>query len=236
MEWQRSPLELTLTQSEIHVWQAQLDLSASQTAEFQATLSHDEQTRAERFKFDHHRQRFMNGRGILRSLLARYLKTEPKALKFSYGSHGKPFLENSNLKFNLAHSDNLALYAFTYDRAIGIDVEMIRPVSDLLAIANRFFSANESETIRQASDQSQQFFRYWTCKEAFLKATGDGLSQLSHLEIDIDQIVKLKKLPNSELIQNWILEEIKLESSFVGAIAAKAKSEKLTIIYFSDVA
>lgn len=236
MEWQRSPTELTLTPSEIHIWQAQLDLPESQTAEFRATLSTDEQARAERFKFDHHRQRFINGRGILRSLLARYVKTEPEALNFSYGSHGKPFLENSNLQFNLAHSDNLALYAFTYDRAIGIDIEMIRPVSDLLAIAHRFFSAQEAETIHRSPNQSQLFFRYWTCKEAFLKATGEGLSQLSQLEICLDQTVELKKLPNPELIQNWILEEIKLESSFVGAIAAKTKNEKLMIQYFSDVA
>lgn len=232
MEWQLSPTELTLSQSEIHIWQAKLDLSESQTTKFRTILSSDEQARADRFKFDHHRQRFINGRRILRSLLACYLQTEPQALKFSYGSHGKPFLETSNLQFNLAHSDNLALYAFTYDRAIGIDIERIRPVSDSLAIAHRFFSTRETDSIRRSTNQSRLFFRYWTCKEAFLKATGDGLSQLSQLEISINQIARLEKLPNSRSTQDWRLEELELEDDFVGAIATETKNEALSIKNF----
>jgi 4'-phosphopantetheinyl transferase len=236
MEWQLPPTELTLSQSEIHVWQAKLNLPESQTAKFWEILSSDERVRADRFKFDHHRQRFIHGRGILRSLLAHYLQTKPELLQFRYGSHGKPFLKTSNLQFNLAHSDDLALYVFTYDRVIGIDVEKIRPMSDFLAIAHRFFSPRETDAIRRSTSQSLFFFRYWTCKEAFLKATGDGLSQLSQLEISIHQIVKLEKLPNSRSPQDWILEELHLEGNFMGAIATEAKNEKLPIKYFFYVA
>lgn len=209
---------MDLKPGEVHVWQARLNVS---TVPFDSLLSPDERDRAARFKFDLHRQRFVAGRGILRSILARYLKIDPQALKFSYEPGGKPFLEE-RLQFNLAHSEDLALIAVTLDRPVGIDVEAIRSIENLEALTERFFTSNEYEAICRAQIEARSglFFRYWTCKEAILKATGAGLSKLSGLEI--------KTLPDPDtVLDNWFLKEIPLNGDFVGAIAIASRNESL---------
>lgn len=235
MEWQIPPAKLSLNQCDVHIWQAQLGLPIEQIENFRKILSSDEIIRADRFKFDHHRNRFIVGRGILRSLLAQYLNLEPQQLEFGYGSHGKPFLKDAEyLQFNLAHSQDLALYGVTHDRAIGIDVEQIRQVNDLEALTRRFFSQSEHESICQTDleNRSRKFFRYWTCKEAFLKATGRGISQLQELELSIGQSVVIKKLPDQDSIEAWSLKELTLNVDFVGAIAIKTRTTQLKFKYF----
>lgn len=229
MEWQSPPADLKLEPLEVHVWQASLDRSVEQITKFREFLSVDERERADRFKFDQHRNRFIVGRGILRSLLAQYLQSDPKVLEFSYGSHGKPFLKSTNLQFNLAHSQDLGLFAITYDYFIGVDIEKIREIKDISALTQRFFSQSECQSIR---NQVPVFFRHWTCKEAFLKATGKGLSQIQQLEISIDQIAKLKKLPDQNSIQNWCLKELILKDGFFGAIAVQNFAIPLTFKCF----
>jgi 4'-phosphopantetheinyl transferase len=236
MEWKNPPDDLNLNPFDVHVWQATLDRPLDQVTKFREILSVDEIERADRFKFDQHRNRFIVGRGILRSLLAQYLNLEPQQLEFTYGSYGKPSLEQASyLQFNLAHSHDHALYAMTYDRAIGIDIEQIREIKDLEALTRRFFSPSECRSICQTELESQakKFFRYWTCKEAFLKATGEGLSQLQHLEIAIDQVANLEKIPSqTESIQNWCLKEIPLDNDFLGAIVVNSASNLPHLEYF----
>lgn len=145
---------MELKASEVHIWQARLNVSTEPFAEL---LSFDEHDRAARFRFEQHRVRFVAGRGILRSILAEYLTVKPQDLKFSYGAHGKPFL-NERLQFNLAHSEDFALIAVTLDRPIGVDVEAIRSIEKLEALAQRFFTPIEYQAICQAQNQSRSFF------------------------------------------------------------------------------
>lgn len=222
MNWQNPPEDLILGESEVHIWQINLDAIAPPLE----ILSTDERSRADRFKFDQHRQRFIAGREFLRSLLARYLNCDPKILEFHYGSHGKPFLRDSSIQFNLAHSQHLALYAVTRDRAVGIDIEQVRAVDQLENLVQRFFLATEARTIQAQPDL---FFQYWTCKEAFLKATGTGLSKLKDLEIDH---VRLKTIPNEARSQQWQLQEIGINDEFAGAIVIEQNCPKLDLRYF----
>jgi 4'-phosphopantetheinyl transferase len=145
-------------------------------------LSHDEQARAARFHFERDRRRFIVGRGALRIMVGRYLGADPDQLRFRYESHGKPSLSvefnHCGLRFSLAHSNELAVYAFTRGRELGIDVEYIHSLPDAEQIAARFFSAQENVTLRTLpeSQRLEAFFNCWTRKEAYIKAIGDGLS------------------------------------------------------------
>jgi 4'-phosphopantetheinyl transferase len=110
------------------------------------------------------------------------MNIEPSQLQFCYSPHGKPALADADttgmLQFNLSHSGEIALYAVACERQIGIDIERLRPFSELEQIAKRFFSNREYEELRALSPSQQHdaFFRYWTLKEAYVKATGQGLS------------------------------------------------------------
>lgn len=229
MIWQKPPEHLSLGQFDVHIWQVNLDAIAVS----EDWLSSDERSRADRFRFDHHRQRFIAGRGFLRSLLARYLHTNPETLEFQYASHGKPFLKDSAIQFNLAHSEHLALYAVTRDRAVGIDIERRRTIDQLEKLVERFFRPSEARTIQA---EPELFFQYWTCKEAFLKATGIGLSKLQEVEIDG---TRLKTIPKeartrSEQLQQWQLEKIPINNQFIGAIVVEKNCSTLELSYFLE--
>ncbi|MEH1784899.1 4'-phosphopantetheinyl transferase HetI [Nostoc sp.] len=219
--WQPAPTDLTLLQDEIHVWRIDLNQPESRLQNLAVTLSSDEMARAERFYFPKHRQHFIAGRGSLRTILGRYLDIEPSQVQFNYQHRGKPVLADtfadSGLAFNLSHSQELGLCAVNCTRPIGVDLEYIRPMSDLEALAKRFFLPREYEMLRSLSPNQQQevFFRYWTCKEAYLKATGDGLSQLEQIEVSLTPTEPAKL----EISEDWSLFELVPANNYVAAVA-----------------
>ncbi|MCC5637062.1 4'-phosphopantetheinyl transferase superfamily protein [Nostoc sp. CHAB 5844] len=219
--WLPAPTDLTLLPDEVHVWRIDLDIPKSQLENLGATLSSDELARANRFYFQEHSQRFIAGRGSLRNILGFYLGIEPQQVRFDYEPRGKPLLADtladSGLLFNLSHSQGLALCAVKYRRKIGIDLEYVRAVSDLEALAQRFFLPREYDLLRSLPcDQQQEvFFRYWTCKEAYLKATGDGISQLEQVEISLTPTQGAKLLTS----EDWSLVELTPADNYRAAVA-----------------
>jgi len=143
----------------------------------------DERDRAARFHFEQHRERFIVGRGVLRAILGSYLAVPPGHVQFSYGPQGKPALADTSaqasLRFNLAHAGGLALYVVTLNRELGVDVEHIHTIPDAERIAEHFFSVQERDALAALPEEQRQeaFFRCWTRKEAYLKASGDGLAR-----------------------------------------------------------
>lgn len=176
----RTPLQHPpLPKQEVHVWQVDLDLSPAYIDLLTASLSPDERDRADRFRFAQDRSRFIAARGQLRAVLGRYLMRPPEEVRLSYSEYGKPRLENdASLYFNISHSQSLALFAFTQCGAVGVDVERIRYDASLDQVARTVFAPGEIETLHAAASEERAFlfFRYWTGKEACVKAVGAGLS------------------------------------------------------------
>ncbi|MTJ11196.1 4'-phosphopantetheinyl transferase superfamily protein [Anabaena sp. UHCC 0187] len=227
--WLPAPKNLILSSDDVHIWRINLNQSESQLQSFRETLSSDEIARAERFYFPEHRQRFIAGRGTLRAILGQYLGINPKQVEFEYQPRGKPFLAakfaDKGLLFNLSHSQNLALCGVSYQNKIGVDLEYIRTMSDLESLAKRFFSFREYEHLRLfSSDEQQQiFFRYWTCKEAYVKATGDGLVQLEEIEISLRP-----NQPSQLLISgDWSLRELTPAENFAAAVVVAGRNINL---------
>jgi 4'-phosphopantetheinyl transferase len=207
----------SLGPGEVHLWRLRLDQDVGD----RRVLSTDEQLRADRFRYDYDRQHFIKARSGLRRILGDYLGRDAAAVEFRYGSQGKPVLADGAIEFNLSHSGDLALVVVASDRAVGVDVERIKPMADLAKLTVRFFTAGEHQRIVQLdeSDQLLAFFRTWTCKEAYLKATGEGLSQLKSLEV----AVQLGQPAQLVLPPDWQLQELQPDQGYVGAIAAAGR-------------
>jgi 4'-phosphopantetheinyl transferase len=176
-----------LAGNSVQVWCASLEQDETSVAAFFHTLSLDEKARAQRFYFARDQRHFVVGRGVLRNILSRYLDLAPQELLFTYGPKDKPSLDPAlvqasptalGLRFNLSHSGDLALYAFTNRREVGIDLERLRPMEDAEHIARRFFSVPEVQVFYAlpAHLRLEGFFNCWCRKESYIKATGDGLS------------------------------------------------------------
>ncbi len=222
-QWLPASADLTLLQDDVHVWRIDLDQAEAQLQFLTETLSSDELSRAKRFYKEQHRHRFIAGRGILRVILGRYLGIEPQQLQFYYQSLGKPVLadtfSDSRLWFNLTHSQGLALCAVSRDRLVGVDLEYIRPISDVLNLANRYFSSGEYTVMRSLPPHQMQeiFFRYWTCKEAYLKATGAGIAQLEEIEV----LLSPAEPARLKIDQQWSLFELAPVPNSVAAVAVE---------------
>src|SRR3981081_683247 len=168
----------------VRVWHWPLGVSALEVADLRKVLSADELERAERYRFDQHRNEFILTRAVLRIVLASYTAQSPESLSFDYSAQGKPALKNSppDLRFNVSHTEGLGVLALVREREIGVDAEKIRPQPDAQKLAKRFFSAREQLFLGKLSGDELQraFFRCWTRKEAYIKAKGEGLSSPLH--------------------------------------------------------
>ncbi|MEO1433839.1 MAG: 4'-phosphopantetheinyl transferase superfamily protein, partial [Cyanobacteria bacterium J06633_8] len=230
--WLKAPSGITdikLLPNEVHIWRENLDNVKPLLEDFTQILAEDELVRARRFHFEQHQQRFIAARGILRNILGHYLNIEPSKIKFGYEPRGKPFLDENcnqiNLKFNVSHSQNFALYAIGLNNSIGVDLESINSKTDVVSLAQRFFSPREFAVIESAPQEQQQqlFFRYWTCKEAYLKATGTGLRDLEKIEISLtpEQPAELN-IPN--ISSEWNLLEMQPFSDCAATVAVDARN------------
>jgi 4'-phosphopantetheinyl transferase len=167
-------------QTAVDLWA--LDLDGERPSLYEPLLALDERERAGRFHFERDRNRYVVGRGRLRQLLGQYLDLPPQKITFAYTDHGKPYLllqpDQPDLRFNISHSQQFAVLAFAWGRRLGVDVEVIRPLTDMADLVRRFFAPAEIaawETVLP-EQQAEAFFCGWTRKEAFIKAIGEGLS------------------------------------------------------------
>ena len=186
--WQPPPAELALAGADVHVWRVALDPPAEAVAALADTLSGDERDRAARFHFDRDRIAFTVARGALRTLAGRYLAAPPAGLAFGYRERGKPYLTAPDgLRFNVSHSGQRALLCFARDREVGVDIELRRELSDLRALARTAFSPAEYAALCRLPEAAHPdaFFACWSRKEAFIKATGEGVAQLAAFDVSL---------------------------------------------------
>lgn len=217
----------------VHIWTANIDHYISINIEFDRYLSQDELKRARNYKFNKDRDRFAATRNILRALLAKYLTTHPKDIQFLYNNHGKPYI-NEKIHFNVSHSNEMALYAFTNIGHIGIDIEKIQPIADLLEISKQYFSDNEIQTLRSLKLEKQliSFFNCWTRKEAFVKAVGTGLSQsLNEFSVTCrpEEPPGISFLENTNIEGNWKLHSLDEFKSYSAAFVLDGEFDKIVI-------
>lgn len=227
----QSPSLRRLPGNEVHVLCAPLDLPLHHLKRLACTLSPDEQERADRFNFERDRNHYIVRRGLLRTILGSYLDLEPSRVLFSYGPHGKPALKTTFndliFQFSLSHSNGIALYAVSWDRRVGIDIEHIRQVPEAGLIIKRFFSTQENFMIDSLPEEQrlEAFFRLWTCKEAYLKATGEGLtSSLEQVEVSLfsSESSRLVSINGDHLDAfHWHLETFRPAPGFLASLAVE---------------
>lgn len=231
------PSVFKLRAGEVHIWIGDLDQPESELYRFIQTLSIDERMRAGRFHFQNDRKRFIVRHGMLRMILGRYLRVNASELRFHYGEHGKPSvietIGNRTIQFSLSHSNGVALFAFTRDSEIGVDIEHMHDIFEMEQIAERFFSKKENEVFQSLpkSQKREAFFKGWTCKEAFVKALGDGLSwPLDNFEVSLlpSESAKLLRVGgDSREAGRWSIQYLTPTPNYVGAFVIKNRIHEI---------
>jgi 4'-phosphopantetheinyl transferase len=223
--WPLPPAELPAIEKSVDVWAIRLDDDKFDLQRAREIVSDDERKRAERFKFERDRRRYLIAHAALHGILGRYLTIRSEPINFDYGSNGKPKLSQaltpSGVQFNLSHSNEMAVLALTRGGEVGVDIEFVKDNFEFQDVAERFFRTKEVAAMRSlpAHLQRRAFFKCWTSKEAFLKAKGSGLSgKLDEVEITLtaNQQVQI-----TASVPGWTLAELEPIDGYEAALVVE---------------
>jgi 4'-phosphopantetheinyl transferase len=225
----------TFRPGDVDLWLTGLHCPTAPPQSLAAVLSSDEVARANRFYFAPDRERFIVTRGLLRNIISGYLSCTAGEIRFAYQPNGKPQLavpDSSDLRFNLSHSADAAVYAICLSRDIGVDIELIRPEVPWAEMAGAFFALKEISKLRRVPGhlRTTAFFNCWTRKEAYVKARGEGLSlPLDGFEVSLapDEAPALLSSYDPEEPGRWSLFEISPAERFAGALAVEGLPSRL---------
>jgi 4'-phosphopantetheinyl transferase len=223
----------------VHVWRASLVCDESELHRYEKILSREEIASAHRFVKKTDQIKSILSKAILRSVLSKYLAISAEKLVFSVGEKGKPFVAETDIQFNVSHSGDYLLVAVMRDQAIGVDVECVKSNKDFLAIAERFFAPSEVGAIRRDENPVAAFYRCWTRKEAFVKATGLGLSfPLHDFEVDVSAnpvgdscLMSVQDV--AYVASEWTLRPIALSELYFGAVASHGMIKQISYYNFT---
>ena len=207
---------------EIHVWHLALGAEPADVERLRTLLADDEQARARRFRFAGDERRFVTCRGRVRMILAHYLRVPAATIAFAYGAHGKPFVIGGGVCFNVSHSCDRALIACCATHDVGVDLEMVRAMSDAEALLPQFLSTGEiAEWMALPTDErTRAFFNGWTRKEAYVKALGDGLSHpLDTFRVTFDPHAAPAIIFPGQTVPAWSLIDVSPGPDWAAALA-----------------
>ncbi|HXI23056.1 MAG TPA: 4'-phosphopantetheinyl transferase superfamily protein [Pyrinomonadaceae bacterium] len=229
--WHPAPEHPVIDHEAVHVWRADLNQEWELVRRLWTGLAPYEQKKANRFYLKSDRIHFIVARGALRDILSHYLDISPRNIEFSYGPFGKPDLldrsAGNHLRFNVSHSNGIAVYAIARNREIGVDLELIREEAASLDIADRFFSPLEVLALREIPRelQSVAFFNCWTHKEAYVKARGEGIPYgLGRFTVSLapgEPVAFRSSEERPEDMGNWLLMELPVVQGYASALVVR---------------
>jgi len=215
-------------------------LEAAYLRRLERNLSADEKARASRFRFARDRNRFVGARGLLREILALYLNASPGRMTIGYGSHGKPFLAGSSLRFNVSHSSDAMLLAIAHRREVGVDVEDGRNIDAVMdEVGDTVLSEPEKQALARLDGEEERtnFLRFWTLKESFIKADGRGVSlPLKRIDVSAPEgrVAVLDGATGEwRTCPRWELRTLEPVPGYAAALAAEGRDWRLALWHWS---
>lgn len=228
--WTVAPEKLNLSPKTIEIWLCRILDWYKDIGVLHAFLSDDERQRAERFKVEQKRQQYIITRGHLRQCLSNLTGIDPKDCLFDYLKHGKPVWNKQqiypDLSFNISHSYSFALIAISLQNRLGIDIEKIQNCKDHQPLVMRYFSPSEQIGFNRlpVADKARAFYAIWTRKEAFIKATSEGLAYgLDNFSVSVDpniQVTQIKLQKPQSII--WSAYDLPVNEGYTACLVSNA--------------
>ena len=212
-----------LLKGEIHVWTASLVPSLEKIERLRSVLSPDEKKKASYFKFENKQHAYIVSQAVLRILISAYLNTEAAEVILVASKKGKPFLINDpSLYFNISNSHELCVFAFSRDAELGIDIEKIRELPDIDQLIEKNLTCREtSYFLKNPVLKLPLFFQFWTLKESYLKAIGEGMRLTpENLEFSLDNgNFRLRSVTYGFEATDWQFLGFTREGNYTGTLA-----------------
>lgn len=207
----------------IELWFAVLAAEEEAYARATSWLAPAEHARAARFGREWLRRRYVIGRALLRGVLGRSLSLPPSAVPIVRGERGRPRLDGiEGIDFNVSHTQDLSLVVIARGPRIGVDIERADREVNADGLARKFLASQERATLDpdDADARRSRFLRYWTCKEAMSKATGDGISApFRNMEVSLGDSIELVRGAAPYDPERWRLYAVDVPSAYFGTLA-----------------
>ncbi|MEQ1635628.1 MAG: 4'-phosphopantetheinyl transferase superfamily protein [Methylococcales bacterium] len=221
------------------IWYADLAKLALDQERCYAVLDDAERAVLAKLRFQALRDQYLLSHGLLRMLLGSYLQVLPEALNLNRSAYGKPFLEDyPALSFNMSHSANKLLVAVTQEVPVGVDIEAMKPRTHTAGLVAKCFAAEEQGYWQNLPEpvKMRGFFDFWTRKEAFVKAVGQGISLgLERCVIDPSDPTRFLRIPDHcGSIDAWRVQDLVVDVSCCAAVVAKLREFKLKSFLIND--
>lgn len=226
-----------LSSGRVNVWFAMLDRPGMGVHRLARLLDPSERGKAESFRFERDRNRFVAAKAVLRTILGTCLGENPRRIAFLRGRYGKPVLPEEfgggRVRFNMSHSHGAALVAVALGREVGVDLESVRPLDNPDDLSESAFSPAERDAIRSLPEGARlrAFFDCWTRKEAFIKAVGAGLSfPLKGFDVSIapgagPRAIVVRENPRDGV--RWMLHSMDIHPAYAAALVAEGADWQL---------
>lgn len=225
----------------IDVWQINLNTAFTEPDKFLSLFDDREKQRYQRLHQSKQLSFFISHLAC-REILARYCHLAATDIRYQYNQHGKPALQNTeqNIEFNLSHSGQLALLAITPDLALGVDIEYKKQRSSWQRLARRFFAEAEISYILAQPDNRQldAFYQIWTHKEAYIKATGSGMStQLPSFSVIHNNNFEIcdHNIINDQPFNCWYQADLNIGDNYKAAVVAKTPIIKIQYFNYENL-
>ena len=220
---------MQLRKGVIDLWFGEFSADDKRNAQYRLLLDAKERQKVDRIKHERHRSRQIETLGRLREILAQYLNVEAGEIKLARQEHGKPYIaEDTDIVFNLSHSADKLIVAVGLQCQMGVDIEAIRQRDQLAALVKKCFAKEEKiywKSLPEA-EKSTEFYRFWTRKEAFVKAVGRGIALgMKHVVISPEKPIRIVNIPEEYgLASEWQIIDLDLDAGLSGALVVREKS------------
>ncbi len=235
--WDNPPVNTRMGLNDIHVWRISLDQKPDVVNRFEQFLDKEERSRAFSYRFKNDKRRYIVRHGALKKILNKYLCTKPGAIQFKYTRFGKPLLSsNTSFHLNMTHSKEYAILAVARNRSIGIDLEYMLPVINMDSMMKSVLTDEEYEMISVFSPlhRFQAFYDLWTLKEAYLKATGDGINKICDVAVlfsmDCSSVSVVEK-GNKKRSDNFTFLQLDPAHGYTAGLAVEGNDKSIISFY-----
>jgi 4'-phosphopantetheinyl transferase len=221
----------TLEQGEVHIWTVSIQGIKEQLGHLKSLLTEEEIGKISFYKFEHTQHSYIATQALLRVLLSLYLDIKPMEVKMGVRSKGKPFLIHDRpIFFNISNSDGLCVFAFSGDGEVGIDLERIRQMPDIEQLIQKNLTSREKEYVLKDPDKKlKRFFRFWTIKESYLKAIGEGMRLTpDNLEFSVEKgKIRLRSVNYGFEGADWQFKEFTRDGNYTGTLTYAPRGVKI---------
>lgn len=210
--------KLSDTNANLMIFNIKLEDYEHQISELTSLLHKEELQKAQKYHFEKDSNRFIICRALLKCILANRTGIDLYEIKIDLDINNKPFLnKNSNIHFNLSHSKDYGIIALSYNN-IGIDLEYLNDNFEYMDVMPTVFSLKEIDVVLSKQNKTYQFFKYWTRKEAIVKATGTGINDFLP-QIEVVDRVNIIATDIEEYKQDFRVMSFDLNSNYIASLA-----------------